>query len=112
MSAGATALRRGDGLWSLDWYVSMSGNPVHSFCASPGGWSLDAFDYMVFTFALTAIGAAFRLNPGPEGLVATVTLVVSGWGACSPAASARCARRPVALLFLPATHGKNLSEVE
>jgi MFS family permease len=68
------------GLFTLDWYRMLGSNARHAFWASFLGWALDAFDYMVFSFALGAIAATFSLNKGQSGLIATVTLVVSAFG--------------------------------
>ena len=68
------------GLFTLDWYRMLGSNARHAFWASFLGWALDAFDYMVFSFALGAIAATFGLNKGQSGLIATVTLVVSAFG--------------------------------
>ena len=67
-------------LLSLDWYRTLSGNAVHAFWASFMGYALDAFDYQIFSFVLTAIAAAFLLTNVQSGLIATVTLVVSAFG--------------------------------
>ncbi|MCA1645662.1 MAG: MFS transporter [Chloroflexi bacterium] len=67
-------------LVSLDWYRTLGGRAVHAFWASAVGWALDAFDYMVFSFSLTAIAATFALSQGQAGLIATATLVVSALG--------------------------------
>jgi len=67
-------------LVSLDWYRTLGGRAVHAFWASAVGWALDAFDYMVFSFSLTAIAATFALSQGQVGLIATATLVVSALG--------------------------------
>ena len=65
---------------SLDWYRTLTGRAVHAFWASAIGWALDAFDYQVFSFSLTAIAATFALSQGQAGLIATSTLVVSAFG--------------------------------
>ena len=65
---------------SLDWYRTLTGRAVHAFWASAIGWALDAFDYQVFSFSLTAIAAAFALSQAQAGLIATSTLVVSAVG--------------------------------
>jgi MFS family permease len=67
-------------LLSLDWYRTLSGNAAHAFWASFLGYALDAFDYQIFSFVLTAIAAAFALTNAQAGLIATVTLVVSAFG--------------------------------
>ena len=65
---------------SLDWYRTLTGRAKHAFWASAVGWALDAFDYQVFSFTLTAIAATFALSQAQAGLIATSTLVVSAIG--------------------------------
>jgi len=67
-------------LISLDWYRTLSGSAVHAFWSSFLGYALDAFDYQIFSFTLTAIALAFGLTQAQSGLIATVTLVVSAFG--------------------------------
>jgi len=57
-----------------------SGQAAYAFWAAFLGWALDAFDYQVFSFTLTAIAATFLLTQAQSGLIATVTLVVSAFG--------------------------------
>ena len=65
---------------SLDWYRTLSRPAAHAFWASFLGYALDAFDYQIFSFTLTAIALAFGLTQAQSGLIATVTLVVSAFG--------------------------------
>ncbi len=67
-------------LFTFDWYRTLSGQGVHAFWASFLGWALDAFDYQMFAFILTAIAASFTLTQAQSGLIATVTLLVSAFG--------------------------------
>ncbi|WP_338178229.1 MFS transporter [Candidatus Dormiibacter inghamiae] len=67
-------------LISFEWYSAMRGSARGAFWSSFAGWSLDAYDYMIFSFAVTAIAATFGLTRGQTGLIATVTLVVSAFG--------------------------------
>ncbi len=67
-------------LISLDWYRTLSGPATHAFWSSFLGYALDAFDYQIFSFTLTAIALAFGLTQAQSGLIATVTLVVSAFG--------------------------------
>ncbi len=67
-------------LFSLDWYRTLTSTSVHAFWASFLGYALDAFDYQIFTFILTAIAASFALSTAQSGLIATATLVVSAFG--------------------------------
>jgi MFS family permease len=65
---------------SLEWYRTLTGRAKHAFWASAIGWALDAFDYQVFSFMLTAVAAAFALSQAQAGLIATATLIVSAVG--------------------------------
>ena len=67
-------------LVSLDWYRTLNERAIHAFWASAIGWALDAFDFQVFSFSLTAIAATFALSQAQAGLIATATLVVSAFG--------------------------------
>lgn len=64
----------------MDWYRTLPPRAAHAFWASFMGWALDAFDFQVFSFALTAIAVSFALSKGQAGIIATVTLVVSAIG--------------------------------
>ncbi|ABG05336.1 major facilitator superfamily MFS_1 [Rubrobacter xylanophilus DSM 9941] len=68
------------GILNLEWYRSLRGNARHAFWAAFLGWALDAFDFMVLSFSLSAITATFALSSGQAGLIGTVTLVVSALG--------------------------------
>jgi MFS family permease len=65
---------------NLEWYRTLTGRAKHAFWASAIGWALDAFDYQVFSFMLTAVAAAFALSQAQAGLIATSTLIVSAVG--------------------------------
>src|SRR5947207_15513604 len=67
-------------IFIFDWYRNLPEQAAHAFWASFMGWALDAFDFQVFSLALTAIAATFALSKGQSGLIATVTLVVSAIG--------------------------------
>ena len=75
-------------IFSFDWYRTLPEQAAHAFWASAMGWALDAFDFQVFSLALTAIAATFALSKGQSGLIATVTLVVSAIGGVAAGALA------------------------
>jgi MFS family permease len=75
-------------IFSFDWYRTLPEQAAHAFWASFMGWALDAFDFQVFSLALTAIAATFALSKGQSGLIATVTLVVSAIGGVAAGALA------------------------
>lgn len=68
------------GVLNFDWYRTLPERGIHAFWAAFLGWALDAFDFMVFSFSLSAIAAAFSLSQGQSGMIATVTLLVSAFG--------------------------------
>src|SRR3954468_12460697 len=75
-------------IFSFDWYRTLPERAAHAFWASFMGWALDAFDFQVFSLALTAMAATVALSKGQSGLIATVTLVVSAIGGVAAGALA------------------------
>ncbi len=65
---------------SFEWLTSMRGNERRAFTASYFGFGLDAFDLILLTLSLTAIGATFGVGPGQTGTLVTVTLAFSALG--------------------------------
>lgn len=66
----------------MSWYSQMSKPERRTFTAAFGGWALDAFDFMVFTFVIATISALFHIDKGQAGMLATITLLfsaVGGW---------------------------------
>ncbi|MEM5458856.1 MFS transporter [Paraburkholderia phytofirmans] len=62
--------------------AEMSQTERRTFIAAFGGWALDAFDFMVFTFVISTLGTIFHIDKGQAGMLATVTLLfsaVGGW---------------------------------
>jgi len=64
----------------FDWYSELSNEGRYAFKAAYLGWGLDAFDFLVVTFALSAIAGYFALSQGAAGFILTVTLVSSAVG--------------------------------
>ena len=65
---------------SRGWYASLDPEGRRAFWAAFLGWGLDAFDFMVFPFALSAIATTFALTAREAGALVTVTLLVSAVG--------------------------------
>src|SRR5260370_16075115 len=87
-------------IFSFDWYRTLPEQSAHAFWTAFMGWALDAFDFQVFSLALTAIAATFALSKGQSGLIATVTLVVSAIGGVMAGTLAdRIDRRATFVLF-------------
>lgn len=64
----------------MTWYRQMNAPEKRTFSAAFGGWALDAFDFMVFTFVIATLGTIFQIDKGQAGMLATVTLLFSAIG--------------------------------
>lgn len=83
----------------LDSFRQLSRAQRHSFLASLGGWSLDAFDFFIFVFALKSIAGEFHveIESVAEGIF--LTLVARPFGALFFGWLAeRYGRRPILML--------------
>jgi MFS family permease len=83
ISAGRTAYRereRARAARSGNWYAALGADGRRAFKAAFAGYTLDAFDLIVLTLSLTAIGATFDVGTGATGALSTVTLSASALG--------------------------------
>ncbi|MBE2314872.1 MFS transporter [Solirubrobacter sp. CPCC 204708] len=71
--AGRAAAREG-------WFAALGVKGRRAFRAAYAGYMLDAFDLIVLTLSLTAIGATFSVGTGATGALSTVTLSASAIG--------------------------------
>jgi MFS family permease len=81
--AGRTAYRereRSRAARSGSWYSALGAKGRRAFKAAFAGYTLDAFDLIVLTLSLTAIGATFDVGTGATGALSTVTLSASALG--------------------------------
>jgi MFS family permease len=62
------------------WTESITAEQWRTLAAAALGWMLDAFDVMLYAFALTAIRSEFGLNTAQAGALASVTLLASAAG--------------------------------
>src|SRR4051812_17635090 len=62
------------------WYSDLGVRGRRAFRAAFAGYMLDAFDLIVLTLSLTAIGATFGVGTGATGALSTVTLSASAIG--------------------------------
>lgn len=76
----STTDRAERGTAAFAWYSELSSEGRVAFKAAYLGWALDAFDFLIVTFALSGIAATFALSKGATGLILTVTLVASAFG--------------------------------
>ena len=62
------------------WIRELSGQEKKTLIAAYGGWSVDAFDFMIYTFVIPALIAAWGMSKGEAGLIATSALLMSALG--------------------------------
>src|SRR3954447_19680029 len=62
------------------WWAALGAGGRRAFRAAFAGYMLDAFDLIVLTLSLTAIGATFSVGTGATGALSTVTLSASAVG--------------------------------
>jgi MFS family permease len=74
-SAARTREVRGE-----SWFAALGVKGRRAFRAAFAGYMLDAFDLIVLTLSLTAIGATFDVGTGATGALSTVTLSASAIG--------------------------------
>ncbi len=63
-----------------NWYAALGEKGRRAFRAAYAGYMLDAFDLIVLTLSLSAIGATFAVGTGATGALSTVTLSASAIG--------------------------------
>src|SRR6185437_14156698 len=64
----------------LPWLTALNVTERRTMAACFGGWSLDAFDFQIFSFVIPSLLSLWGITTGEAGLLATVTLVVSSFG--------------------------------
>src|ERR1022692_3639299 len=62
------------------WYRELEPGEKRTFWACFGGWTLDAMDVQIFSFAIPAIIATFAITNADAGLIGTATLLTSAFG--------------------------------
>src|SRR3954449_3286906 len=65
---------------SESWFAALGVQGRRAFRAAFAGYMLDAFDLIVLTLSLSAIGATFDVGTGATGALSTVTLSASAVG--------------------------------
>src|SRR3954449_11021927 len=65
---------------SESWFAALGGKRGRAFRAAFAGYMLDAFDLIVLTLSLSAIGTTFHVGTGATGAMSTVTLSASAVG--------------------------------
>jgi len=65
---------------AVPWYRTVTREQWRVLLAAKFGWMLDAMDFMLYTMAVGQLRAYFLFDDRTAGLLATVTLVMSGVG--------------------------------
>src|ERR1700754_2858195 len=78
--AGRAAALRREARADMGWYADLGVKGRRAFRAAFAGYMLDAFDLIVLTLSLTAIGTTFDVGTGATGALSTVTLSASAIG--------------------------------
>ncbi|SDD74014.1 MFS transporter [Paraburkholderia lycopersici] len=66
--------------WTPAWIARLDPRGKKAFAASFGGWAIDAFDFMIFSFVISALARGLAIDRGKIGLVGTATLLASAVG--------------------------------
>jgi len=64
----------------VPWWKTVSKTQWYALLAAMMGWALDAFDVLLYVFALTTIMKEWNLTTTQAGLLASVTLFASAFG--------------------------------
>lgn len=62
------------------WIRELTGQERKTLIATYGGWSVDAFDFMIYTFVIPTLMAAWGMTKGEAGIIATSALLMSALG--------------------------------
>ncbi|HTS55468.1 MAG TPA: MFS transporter [Burkholderiales bacterium] len=68
------------------WFKDLSDQERKALLAAYGGWSMDAFDVMMYSLLISTLMAAWKMSPGQAGFIATsagLFSAVGGWAAGS-----------------------------
>jgi MFS family permease len=64
----------------LGWFRELTGQEKKALVAAYGGWSVDAFDFMIYSFLIPTLIAAWGMTKGQAGMIATSALLMSALG--------------------------------
>lgn len=68
----------------MRWYKELNPTEKKTFIGAFGGWAIDAFDFMIFTFVISTLMTLWGIDKSQAGMLGTVTLLFSaigGWAA-------------------------------
>jgi MFS family permease len=78
--SGVTAAPQRERAPQRSWYAGLGEKGRRAFAAAFAGFALDAFDLIILTLSLSAIGATFGVSTAATGVLSTVTLSASALG--------------------------------
>jgi MFS family permease len=61
-------------------FPKLSAQERHTMIAAYGGWSVDAFDFMIYTFVIPTLIASWGMTRAEAGMIATSALLASAFG--------------------------------
>ncbi len=64
----------------LTWLQELDGRERNTLIATFGGWSLNGLDFMVYTFAIPTLLAAWGMSKTQAGLIVTAMVILSAIG--------------------------------
>lgn len=65
---------------SLQWFTELSTRERRTLYAGFGGYAVDAFDFMIYTFLIPTLIAAWGMTKSEAGMIATSSLISSALG--------------------------------
>ncbi|HUK99312.1 MAG TPA: MFS transporter [Nitrospirota bacterium] len=65
---------------AIPWWKEATKKQWYALFAGQAGWALDAFDVLLYVFALTTIMKEWGLSPAASGFLASTTLFASAFG--------------------------------
>ena len=65
---------------AVPWWKAATKKQWYALIAGQAGWALDAFDVLLYVFALTTIMKEWGLSPAAAGFLAATTLFSSAFG--------------------------------
>jgi MFS family permease len=64
----------------FDWIRALSAQERKTFLAAFAGWSVDALDFMVYSFVIPTLITLWHMSKAEAGMVATASLILSAVG--------------------------------
>jgi MFS family permease len=72
----------GEGMASFQWFTELSTRERRTLYAGFGGYAVDAFDFMIYSFLIPTLIATWGMSKSEAGMIATSSLIssaIGGW---------------------------------